>query len=80
MALGAHVIPVLLQAGPVQRVIRRDVLVGIYMKPALATFRLRPCVPGICERLQAPTRELDQILLQWLNTECIGNPEFAVLT
>ena len=80
MTLGAHVIPVLLQTSPVQFVIRRNVLVGILMKPALTAFGLRPRVPGKRERLQATTGEFDQILLQWLDAKCIGDPEFAILT
>ena len=64
MAVGAHVVPVLLNTGPVQRVIWRNVFVGILMKPALTACRLRSRVPGIGQRLQASPRELDQVLLQ----------------
>ena len=79
VALGAHVIPVLLQARPVQFVIRRNVLVGVLMKPALTAFGLRPRVPGKRERLQTPTGEFDQVLLQWLDTKCVDDPKFAIV-
>ena len=45
MALGTHVVPVLLRTGPVQRVVGCDVLVGVQMKPALSSLGLCPGIP-----------------------------------
>ena len=63
MTFGAHVIPVLLQAGPVEGVFMRQVLAGIEMKPALSALLLRPAVPGDAQRLIAAVRKTDQVLL-----------------
>ena len=71
MALRAHEVPVLVQLGPVQNVVVLDLLVRIEMKPALAAFVLRPAVPGDRQRLQPAVRELDEILLQRIDAECV---------
>ena len=69
VAVGAHPVPVLIDPGPVQLVVVRDLLVGIEVEPALAALLLRPRVPGEAQRLEAPAREGDQILLQRVDAE-----------
>src|SRR5262245_18476288 len=64
MAVGAHVVPVLLPPGPVELVAVVDILLRIEMEPALAARLTRTRVPGDRQRLQAAARQLDQILLQ----------------
>src|SRR5262252_7752788 len=49
MAFRAHEVPVLFDAGPVQRVARAQLLVGVKMEPALAAPGFRPRVPGNAE-------------------------------
>jgi hypothetical protein len=46
MALGAHEVPVLVQLGPVQKIIVTDLFVRIEVEPALAALILRAAVPG----------------------------------
>ena len=79
MALGAHEIPVLVQLGPVQHVVVADVFVRIEMKPALAALILRPRVPGNRQRLDAPVREFDQVLLQGIDAERVLDLECCEL-
>ncbi len=69
VALGAHVVPVLVQPGPVQLVVRRDRLVRVEVEPALPALVRGPAVPGDRQRLEAAVRELDQVLLQRLDAE-----------
>ena len=73
MAGGALIVPGLVAPGPVQRAARRQRLVRIKMHPALAALILRPTVPGDSERLIAPARKGDQILLQRIDAERKGN-------
>jgi hypothetical protein len=83
MTLGAHRVPVLVQAGPVQDVAVRDRLVGVEMEPALATLLARPRVPGDAEGLHTAAREADQVLLQRVDAERVGDlvvPKRAVRT
>jgi len=80
MALGTHVVPVLLRAGPVQGVVGRNVLVGVNVKPALTTLRLRTCIPRESERLQAAARKLDQVLLQRLDTEHVSDSKILLFS
>ena len=51
MAIRAHVIPVLIQLGPMQRVVVLDLLVRVEVKPALAPLLLWAAVPGDRQRL-----------------------------
>ena len=69
MALRAHEVPVLVQPGPVQDIVVLDLLVRIEMEPALAAFVLWPAVPCNRQRLQPTVGELDEILLQRIDTE-----------
>ena len=64
MAVGAHVVPVLVRPRPVQRIGVRDPLVGVEMEPALPALRLRPRVPGDGQALHPPSGELDEVLLE----------------
>jgi hypothetical protein len=63
VAIGALVVPGLVAPGPVQRVARFELLVGVEMEPALAALLFRPAVPGDAQRLQPPAGKRDQILL-----------------
>src|SRR5262245_56792063 len=51
MTFGTHEVPILVELGPVQEVVVPDLLVGIKVKPALATLLLGPGVPGQRQRL-----------------------------
>jgi len=75
MALRAHEIPVLIEPGPVQRVVVLDLLVGIKMKPALPALVFWPGVPGNGQRLQPLVWKFDQILLQRSNAEGVFDLE-----
>ena len=77
VTLGAHVIPVLLQLGPVQLIARADVLVRVQVHPALAALRARTGIPGDRQRLQPTIRKGHQILLQRIDPE--GVADFKVL-
>ncbi len=63
MAVGAHVIPVLLQACPVQFITGIDGLVGIQMEPALPAITFRSSIPGDAQCLHTSVREFNQVLL-----------------
>lgn len=81
MAVGAHEIPVLRIAGPVQLVVRVDLVVRVKMEPAPASLRRRPAVPRDRECLDPAIREFDQVLLQRLDAEGefdLEVPEFPV--
>src|SRR5580704_3401284 len=71
MAVGAHEVPILLRAGPVQGIAGRYFLIRIKMEPSLTTLRARATVPGDTERLQTAAREPDQILLQRRDAESV---------
>src|SRR5512139_410016 len=47
------------------------------MKPALAAGGLRPRIPTNAEGLQAPAGELDEILLQRIDAEGVGDAVLA---
>jgi hypothetical protein len=51
----------------------RQLLIGVEMEPALAARVLCSTVPGDAERLQAAAGERDQILLQRIDAECVGD-------
>jgi hypothetical protein len=79
MALGTLQRPVLIDAGPVQRIGVVNLLVGIEVEPALPAFTFRPRVPGNRQRLIAPAGESDQILLQWIDAEGVADRVVAEL-
>ena len=79
VAIGTLVVPVLVDAGPVLRVARLELAIGIEMEPALAALLLRARVPRHAERLQATARQLDQILLQRRQAERVLDLEVGEL-
>ena len=74
VAGGAHQVPVLITAGPVQRVVRCDPFVGVQREPA----PLRR-VPRDGQALQPPARKRGQILLQRVDAEGIRQLEVGRL-
>src|SRR5215470_2033192 len=81
VALGARVVPILIQLRPVQNVVVLDLLVRVEVKPALAALLLWAAVPGDRQRLQPAIGKLNQILLQWIDPEGVfdfENPELSV--
>ncbi len=77
MALGAHVVPILLRPGPVQFVARRHPLVRVQVVPALPAGLSFARVPRDRERLQPAATEVDQVLLQRGHAEHVGDREVA---
>jgi hypothetical protein len=77
VTLRAHEVPVLVDAGPVQTVAGLDGLAGVEREPALAAGLPGTRVPGDGERLQAPIRERDQVLLQGRDPE--GIRDFVIV-
>src|SRR5689334_10731186 len=71
MAIRAHEIPVLVEAGPMQGVMIRDALSGEEEEPALAPMSRGTAVPSDAERLQASAGHRDQVLLKWIDAERI---------
>src|ERR1700719_175166 len=65
MAVSTHVIPGLIDTGPVQWIRRRDFLAWIEKEPVLSAALPRATVPSNSECLQASARHCNQILLQW---------------
>ncbi len=68
VAVRAHGVPVLRLARPVQPVGRRDLLAGVEEEPAPGAG-----VPRDGEALQAPAGEGDQVLLQGIDAEGVGD-------
>src|SRR4029453_9686740 len=68
VAIGHQEVPVLLTPGPVQLVAVPDVFARVEMEPALAARALRPGVPRNRQRLDAPSWQTNQILLQGIDT------------
>jgi hypothetical protein len=73
VAVGALVVPGLVAPGPVQSIAGLELLAGVKVEPPLAALLFRPAVPGDTERLQPSTRERDQILLQRIDAEGVGD-------
>ena len=73
MAFGALQRPVLVAPGPVQRVLVVDLLAGLQVEPALAALILRPGIPGDRQRLVTPAGKGDQVLLQRIDAEGVGD-------
>ena len=69
MAPGALVIPVLIDARPMQGVARRELAAGVKIEPSLAALLFGPRIPGDPEGLQPPARQFDQILLERIKPE-----------
>ena len=79
VALGALEVPRLLPARPVKRVRRPERLVGIEVKPALTALGPGPRVPGQAQRLEPTARERDEVLLEGIDAEGIGDLELTGL-
>ena len=69
MAPGALVVPVLIDAGPMQGIARRELAAGMKIEPFLAALVFGPGIPGDPEGLQAPAGQFDQILLERIKPE-----------
>jgi len=74
VAVGALVIPSLVAPSPVQRATRLELLIGVEMKPAFAAFFFRAAVPCDAERLITPSGKGNQVLLQRIYPEGVGDP------
>jgi hypothetical protein len=79
VALGAHEVPGLVDAGPMQRITGLELPVGVEVKPALPALILGPRIPGDAERLHPAVREGDQILLERVDAERVADLECAEL-
>ncbi len=80
VALGAHEVPVLIYARPMQDVVVADRLIGMKVEPALAASRALPRIPRDRQCLKAPTREGDQVLLKGIDAEGVGDLEIRHLS
>ena len=69
MAFGAHVVPIKVAAGPVQRVAGANVLIRVQVIPTLATVNFGARVPGELQGLLAAAGRVDQVLLQRCHAE-----------
>jgi hypothetical protein len=81
VAIGAHVVPVLIRPGPVKNVTVGNRVVWVEVEPTLAAFALGPIVPAHAQGLKAPARKFDQVLLERIEAEHIRDlviVEFAV--
>ena len=77
MAPGALIVPVLVDARPMQGISRGKLAFRIKIEPALAAFFERSRVPRQPERLEAAAAEVDEILLQRVDAESIFYFEIA---
>jgi hypothetical protein len=73
VAVGALVVPGLVADGPVQWIAGLELLAGVELEPSLAALLFWPAVPGNAERLQPPAGKPDQILLQRIDAESVGD-------
>ncbi len=77
VAGGTLRIPVLAERRPVQDVAVGHPLTGIQVIPALTTLRRRTRVPGHAQRLVAPVRKTNQVLLERVDPEDVRDVEVA---
>ena len=80
VALGAHEVPVLVGARPVQRVAEGNLLLRVEVEPALPSLLRRPGVPADVQRLVPPAGERDEVLLQRIDAEGVGDRVFVELS
>ena len=73
VAIGALVIPGLVAPGPVQWVAGLELLARVELEPAPTALIFRAAVPGNAERLIAPPGKGDQVLLQRIDPEGVGD-------
>src|SRR5271168_1991598 len=69
VAIRAHEIPGLIDAGPVPGIAKGKFLARIKTEPALTSERRRTTVPRNPERLEAAAAHLDEVLLQRINAK-----------
>ena len=78
VALGTHVIPVLISPGPMQRIVRVDALLRIQVKPTFVVD-----IPGDRQCLDSTAVQFDEVLLQRVHAKHIANAvvlQLALLT
>ena len=75
VAVSTSGVPVLQMAGPEERGIRGYGLIGLQVKPALATGFASAVIPGHIKGLQMAFACVQQILLQWRRAESVNNVE-----
>ena len=73
MTFRTHEVPVVVGRRPVQRVARRDPLVRLQMKPALPSVLCGTRVPRHGERLIPAAGERNEVLLQRMGAERVGD-------
>src|SRR5262249_46061811 len=73
----AHVVPGLIDGGPMQRIRGLERFAGIEPEPPLTTGHARAAIPRNTESLQASPRKIDQVLLKWRNPE--GVLDFVIV-
>ena len=79
VAVGASVVPIVARAGPVERVAWLDVFLGLEVEPALPALRFGSRVPRDGKGLQAAGLELDEVLLERLDTEGVEDGKLGEL-
>lgn len=79
VAIRAHPVPVLVEAGPVQGVAGLHIVVRVQVEPAAAALAGGPAVPGERQRLQAAVGECHQVLLQREDAEGVADLEVGDL-
>ena len=67
------IVPGLVASGPMEAIAASKDLIWVKGKPALSPLILGAAVPRDAERLVAAARKCDQILLQGINTERVGD-------
>ena len=77
MAPSTLVVPVLIDAGPMQRIPSLQFAIWVELIPALAAFFLRPRIPCNAERLNSPARKLNEVLLQRPDAERVADLKIA---
>jgi len=80
MTFGAHAIPIHCRSCPVQGISMVDFLIRIEMEPALSALCLCAAIPGNRQCLQATIGEGDQVLLQRIMTEGVGDWKFSLFS
>src|SRR4051794_12809453 len=73
MAVGAHIVPGEIHSRPMQRIGRGELFIRVERKPAPAACFLWAAVPGKGRYLIAPAGKRNEILLQRIDPERIGN-------
>ncbi len=77
VTLGALVVPVARDVGPVERIVGSKRLFRPEVEPALASVACRSRIPCPRERLLSPSRKRNQVLLQRIDAEGVGDFELS---